>query len=361
MGKMIRVLIVDDSELVQAVLQSILGSDPELEVVGAAANGHQAVDLTRTLRPDVIVMDINMPELGGLGATERIMAYHPTPILVLTSMDRADVAFEALSRGALDVIEKPELDDEKCRELLRRIKLSAGVRVVTHIAGRRTPMELPESVDPGPPASGPSRPATLAPPRAAGLPRPGRVVGIGSSTGGPQVLGQICQALPADFPGAILVVQHIAEGFVPVLTDWLHGSSRIRVKEAEDGEALEGGVAYIAPSNLHLQVTGNRIALEDGPPMGGHRPSVDALLSSIARKCGKEGMGIILSGMGRDGARGLREIRQAGGFTMAQAEETCVVYGMPKAAVELDGVSRVLDPQGIAGEMQRRVQQGERR
>ena len=355
MGDVIRVLIVDDSELVQAVLRSILGSDPGLEVVGSALNGHQAFELTRTLRPDVIVMDINMPELGGLGATEKIMAYHPTPILVLTSMDRAEVAFEALSRGALEVIEKPELDDEKCRELISRIKLSAGVRVVTHIAGRRNVAELLGSADPEPRASVRARVPTN------GRGRPGCVIGIGSSTGGPQVLGELCRALPADFPASILVVQHIADGFVPVLTNWLDGSSRIRVKEAEDGEALEPGVAYIAPSNAHLRLAGGRVSLDDGPPMGGHRPAVDALLSSIASCCGKDGVGIILSGMGRDGARGLKEIHQAGGFTMAQDQETCVVYGMPRAAVELDGVSRVLDPQGIAVEMLRQAQPGERR
>ena len=358
MSARIRVLIVDDSKLVQEVLRSILGSDGELEVVGAAANGNEALTLTAKHRPDVIVMDINMPELGGLEATEKIMAYSPTPILILTSMDGADVAFEALSRGALEVVEKPELDDEKCRELIAKIKLSAGVRVITHIAGRQGEPQSREGAASRPPApAGPRAPLAPAPPRGGRTARSATVVGIGSSTGGPKALGQICSELPADFPASILVVQHIADGFVPVLTSWLDGSSQIRVKEAEDGEELAPGVAYIAPSNVHMELAGTRIALRDGEPLAGHVPSVDVLLSSIAKNCGARGMGIILSGMGRDGARGAKEIRDAGGYTMAQDEKSCVVFGMPKAAVELDGVNQVLDPLEIAAAVLRHTQE----
>ena len=359
MGSKIRILIVDDSELVQEVLRSILRTDRELDVVGAAANGHQALELTAKLRPDVIIMDINMPELGGLGATEKIMAYYPTPILVLTSMDGADVAFEALSRGALEVMEKPELDDEKCRELIGKIKLSAGVKVITHIAGRRHEQTPSEEVGPASLAPAARRaPSRRIRPLPGGRAKRGRVIGIGSSTGGPKALGEICRVLPMDFPAPILVVQHIIDGFVHVLTNWLDGNSQIRVKEAEDGEDLMPGVAYIAPSDVHMELTGTRIVLNDDPPLAGHRPSVDVLLSSIAKNHGESGMGVILSGMGRDGARGMREIRRAGGFTMAQSEETCVVFGMPGAAIELGEVNRVLNPQGIAAEMLHQVQEG---
>ena len=347
MGRRIRVLTVDDSELVQAILRSVLSADSELELVGAAGNGNEAVELTAQLRPDVIVMDIDMPELSGLGATEKIMAYHPTPILVLTSIDRADVAFEALSKGALEVVEKPELNDERCRELIDKIKLSANIEVVTHLAGKRTGDEAP--VAGLPPTDQPQelrRSKTT-------------VIGIGSSTGGPKALGQICEVLPADFPASVLVVQHIADGFAPVLTSWLDSSSPITVKEAEHGELLEPGVVYIAPSNQHTELVGRRIVLSDGPPVGGHRPSADVLLSSIAKSCGRHGMGVVLSGMGNDGARGAGQIRQAGGYSVAQSEASCVIYSMPKAAVELDGVNRVLDPEGIAALMLRRARDRE--
>lgn len=357
MDRRIRVLTVDDSELVQAVLQSVLSTDGELELVGAARNGREAVAMTAELRPDVIVMDIDMPELSGLEATEQIMAYHPTPILVLTSVDRAGVAFEALAKGALDVVEKPELDDERCRELIGRIKMSAGVGVVTHLAGRRGDGGGLEASRPQPPggreSAAPARPPV-------GERGPTRVVGIAASTGGPKVLAQICAALPADLPASILVVQHIADGFAPVLTSWLDGGALIRVKEAEAGERLEPGVAYIAPSHVHMTLVGRRIALSDEPPVDGHRPSADVLLSSIARSCGPQGMAIVLSGMGRDGARGAQQIREAGGYSVAQSEESCVIYGMPKAAVQLGGVNQVLDPAGIVAVLRHRTKEGGR-
>jgi two-component system, chemotaxis family, protein-glutamate methylesterase/glutaminase len=360
MAAEIRVLIVDDSSLVQEVLRSIFQSASGLEVAGVAGNGREAVELTAKLRPDVIVMDINMPELDGLEATQKIMAYYPTPILILTSMDGAEIAFQALSNGALEVMEKPELDAEKCRALIRKIKLSAGVQVATHIAGRRGGEEHAETIYRQQPA--PKKPVEPALPRPSATSdvRPRRVVGIGSSTGGPNALGQIFSALPIDFPASILVVQHIADGFVPVLVNWLNGTSPIRVKEAEDTERLAPGTAYIAPNGLHMELVGDRISLNAAPPLAGHRPSADVLLSSLARYCGERGMGVILSGMGRDGARGVKEIRNAGGYTVAQSEETCVVFGMPGAAVELDGVNRVLTPQGIADAMLQQVQEGKR-
>ena len=167
-------------------------------------------------------------------------------------------------------------------------------------------------------------------------------------------------ALPKNLSASILVVQHITAGFVSILTAWLNDSSQIQVKEAEGGEQLAPGVAYIAPSDRHMELAGNRIVLNDRPPLAGHRPSADLLLSSIAKQCKKRGIGIILSGMGGDGAKGAKEIRNAGGYTMAQNEETCVVFGMPKVAVELGGVDRVLNPQGIVAEILRQVQEGER-
>jgi len=355
-----RVLIVDDSALVQEVLRSIFESASELKVVGVAGNGCEAVELTAKLRPDVIVMDVNMPELDGLEATRKIMAYYPTPILILTSMDKAEVAFQALASGALEVMEKPELDAEKCRELIRKIKLSAGVKVATHIAGRRSGEQLPEAICRHSPTPDKAVEPTLPPRPPTGSAHPKRIIGIGSSTGGPQALGQIFSALPTDFPASILVVQHIADGFVPVLVNWLNDISPIRVKEAENAERLTSGTAYIAPSNVHMELIGDSIALSTAPPLAGHRPSADILLSSIAKYGKEKGMGVILSGMGRDGAKGIKEIRDAGGYTVAQNEETCVVFGMPAAAVELGGVSRLLNSQAIASAILQQVQEGKR-
>ena len=229
--------------------------------------------------------------------------------------------------------------------------------MATHIAGRRGEEESGRQ---RPAPEEPAEPTVSPRPSAASNARPGRVIGIGSSTGGPNALGQIFSALPTGFPASILVVQHIADGFVPVLVKWLNDISPIRVKEAGDAERLAPGVAYIAPTGVHMKLIGDRIALSGAPPLAGHRPSADILLSSIAKHCGAKGVGVILSGMGRDGAKGAKEIRNVGGYTVAQNEDTCVVFGMPAAAVELGGVSRVLNPQAIAAAMLQQVQEGKK-
>ncbi len=351
---MIRVLIVDDSALVREIFQVVFGFHEQIKVVGHAGNGREAVELTSKLRPDVITMDINMPEMDGLEAIEHIMAYYPTPILVLTSLSDADVAFRSLSKGALEVMEKLELDDEKCREFIEKIILLSKVKVVTHISGKRK-----GRVGEGAPAAKPAL-SEKAPRRWVGFRRRtqsrGRVVAIGSSTGGPRILGQVLSSLPGDIPTGILITQHISDGFVTTLVDWLDDISEIRVKEAEDGEAVLPGVAYVAPTGLHLEVSGGRISLNNSAPVGGHRPSVDLLFSSVAREYGPGSIGVILSGMGRDGALGLKEIHDAGGFTIAQEEKSCIVFGMPKVATELGGVHAVLLPESMPAEILRQVQ-----
>ena len=347
----IRVVIVDDSALVREILQVVLSLDNDIEVVGHAKNGKEAIDLASKLRPDVITMDISMPEMDGIDAIEHIMAYHPTPIMVLTSLSDAGMAFRSLSKGALEVVEKPELDDDKCREFVTKIKQLSKVQVITHISGRL------KSRKRNPVAESPQREETLK----KGI-RPGRgietekkVVAIGSSTGGPKVLGHILGSLPADISSGILIVQHISDGFVGTLVDWLDDISEIRIKEAEDGETVLSGVAYIAPARLHLAVSDGRISLDNSATVEGQRPSADFLFSSVAREYGPGSIGVILSGMGRDGALGIREIRDAGGFTIAQDEKSCVVFGMPKVAIELGGVQEVLPPESIPAEVLRQL------
>ena len=347
----IRVIIVDDSSLVREILQVVLSLDNDIEVVGHAKNGKEAIDLASTLRPDVITMDISMPEMDGIDAIEHIMAYHPTPIMVLTSLSDAGLAFRSLSKGALEVVEKPELDDDKCREFVKQIKQLSKVKVITHISGR-----LKRGRERTPVAEPPPKEKTLKKGIPGRIIQPEKkVVAIGSSTGGPKVLGHILSSLPGDIASGILIVQHISDGFVGTLVDWLDDISEIRIKEAEDGESVLSGVAYIAPAGLHLAVSNGRISLDNSASVEGQCPSADFLFSSVAREYGPRSIGVILSGMGKDGALGIREIRDAGGFTIAQDEKSCVVFGMPKVAIELGGVQEVLPPESIPSEILRQL------
>lgn len=333
----IRVLVVDDSPLVRQILGRLLEADPAVRVIGYAADGKEAVEKTFQLRPNLITMDIRMPGMDGLEATEKIMAYRPTPILIITSArDRRgiQVAMEALAAGALEVVEKPTILPDDSWEalgapLVEKVKLLAGVKVITHLRGR-------------------SRLLT-------GRPRPDereraqRVVGIGVSTGGPGVLAMILGALPADFPLAVLIVQHISEGFVAGLVDWLSGQVRLPIRLAREGDQVRPGLVLMAPEGVHLIVEqGGRAHLGRALPVGGHRPSADVLFHSLADVYGEAAVGILLTGMGRDGADGLRAVRSAGGYTIVQDEESCAVFGMPKAAIEIDAAQDILPPTGIA-------------
>ena len=338
---MIRVLVVDDSPLMCKILTNILNCDSQILVTAVANNGKEAVELVPRLKPDIITMDIDMPVMDGFEATKQIMASHPTPILVVSSKAfkvGMEKVFKAISSGALDVIDKSDLElvgDKKSGEaLIAKIKFLNGVRV-THQPIAKLRYER-SAVDLKAPRKRVSD----------------KIVAMVASTGGPQALLEILKRLPEDFPCGIVIVQHITSGFLAGLVDWLTKECRIKVKIGEDSEEIRPGVAYIAPDNVQMRVEdGGRIKLSNEPPYGGHRPSGDVLLESVARSYGKGVVGTILTGMGRDGAMGIKAIKQLHGKTIAQDEDSCVVFGMPNAAIEMNVIDKVLPLERIAEEI----------
>lgn len=340
----VRVLIVDDSMVAREMLSQILSSDPAVEVVGTAVDGQDAIEAVGRLRPDLVTMDIHMPRMDGIRAVERIMAFTPTPILVVSSSVHGEGvgrAFDALGAGALEVVKKPEPRDwaEMERiglELIRKVKILARVRVITHIRGRHKPEAAPA-------------PAAVA----ETLPHVGgrAIVAIGSSTGGPSALMAVLGGLAADFPLPIVVAQHIADGFIPGLVAWLQTGCRLTVAAAADGQAMERGHVYFAPTGANLEVRGATMhhrAPEEGQL---YIPSADTLFRSVAQSHGRHAIGVILTGMGADGAYGLKAMRDAGAPTIAQDEETSTVFGMPRVAAEIGAAGAVLPVETIAAEM----------
>ncbi len=317
-----RVLVADDSDLFREVLSRVITADPAFAVVATAADGNEAARLAHALRPDVITMDINMPDADGFSGIARIMAEAPTPILVLTATPEETVGFRALSLGALDILEKPraEVDLDTYGATLRsRLRLLAGVRVIRHLRGLRA--QRPRA----------SRPTGRA-----------DVVVVGASLGGPRALAAMLRVLPAGFAAPILVVQHIADGFTEGLASWLDQESGLTVRTARDGEALGPGLVLVAPTGRHLVVERGRARLSDAPAVDSFKPSVTPLFLSAAQVYGARACGVLLTGMGRDGAEGLRAIKRAGGSTIAQDEASSAVFGMPRAAIEAGAVDRVL-------------------
>jgi len=322
--KRVRVLVVDDSPTSRLLLVEILRADDEIEVVGQAADGFEAVEMVKRLRPDIVTMDVQMPRLDGFAATKRIMVESPTPILITTSVDpRAlSVSLEAVRMGALAVQAKPGDPrapgfDEEARDLVRQVKAMSRVKVVRH--HDREPARAP---------------AAHAASAAVLHDVPAEVVAIAASTGGPAALHRILTTLPADFPVPILVVQHMSRGFGPGFAGWLDKASPLRVKMAEEGEALRPATVYVAVDDHHLCLSASRrIHLSTDPAVGGFRPSATVLFESVATAFGGNAVAVILTGMGRDGVDGLRAIRRAGGRTVAESEATAVIYGMPAAAV----------------------------
>jgi two-component system chemotaxis response regulator CheB len=337
----IRVLVVDDSPLMCKILTNVMNCDPQILVVGVAIDGKQAVGLVPRLKPDIITMDIDMPVMDGFEATKQIMANNPTPILIVSSTvfkAGMEKVFKAISHGALDVIDKSELElagDKKSGEaLIAKIKFLNGVRVMHRpIAKMRNGRSVVDLKVLGKKASD-------------------KIVAIVASTGGPQALHEILKRLPEDFPCGIVIVQHITSGFLTGLVDWLAKECKIKIKIGEDSEEIRPGVAYIAPDNVQMRVEeGGKINLSNEPTYGGHRPSGDVLLESVARIYEKESVAAILTGMGRDGAMGMKAIKQFRGKTIAQNEESCVVFGMPLAAIEMNVVDKVLPLERIAEEI----------
>lgn len=329
---MIRVLIAEDSPLIAAMMRDLLGEEPEIRVVGWAKNGREAIQLANSLEPDVITMDLNMPVLGGLEAIKTITSIHRTPILVISGMienQDSDLAFEALRSGAVDIMGKPAGHGERGllnikEELLSRIKAVARIRPIRLV--RKALAHSPRIKLTGQQE------------------RREKVVVIGASTGGPPALAVILKALPPDFPFPIAIVQHIAPGFVTGLAQWLNRDAPFSAKVATNEEFLKAGTVYLAPDNAHLEIGADKkILLSDGPPVRGHRPSVDRLMESAARSYGRQTVGVLLTGMGSDGAEGLKRIRAAGGKTIVQDEATSLVFGMPKEAI-LRGAAEIVSP-----------------
>lgn len=329
------------------MLVQILATDSDIEVVGTASNGEEAVAKAAELRPDLITMDIHMPKMDGLVAIERIMAFTPTPILVVSSSvygEGMGRAFDALESGALEVMKKPEPKDwadlqRIGRDIIRRVKLLSRVRVITHIKGKRADRF----------AHRPSGAVELVGGEGTSL------VAIGSSTGGPSALLNVLGRLPADIPVPIVVAQHIADGFIPGLVSWLNSGCKLQVAEAVDGASVEPGIAYFAPTGLNLSMDGKQMRFRE--PQAGqlYIPSADTLFHSVARSYGPSAVGVLLTGMGSDGALGLKALRDTGAVTIAQDEATSTVYGMPRAAAEIGAAKTVLPVHEIAAEVERIV------
>ena len=334
MGKKIRVLVVDDSLFMRKALVRMLTSDPAIEVVDTASDGLEGYEKARSLRPDIVTLDVKMPGMDGLTALAKIMEDCPVPVLMLSSLtsEGGEVTLRALDLGAVEIIDKSSAHTVMdimgiADELIGKVKAIAGVdaaKIVRKKAEIREEIHIPAADRP--------------------LFKTSRydIVVIGASTGGPPALQEILSKLPEDLPAAVVVVQHMPIGFTASLADRLNHLSPLHVSEAYDGDVLEAGKCLIAPSGLHMTLKrargGLSVALSKEPDGMLHRPSVDVLMESAARVTGKTAIGIILTGMGGDGAKGLLAMHQAGAKTIAQDEDSCVVYGMPKVAVEMGGV-----------------------
>jgi two-component system chemotaxis response regulator CheB len=352
-----RVLVVDDSAFMRRTLPGLLADDPSIVVVGTAADGEEGVRLVKELRPDVVTMDVLMPVMDGLTALKHIMAEAPTPVVMVSSVtsEGAQATLEALSLGAVDFVTKPSgpvsLDIAVMqRELLRKIKLAAGVDVTRQrFADLLKGMKVDRL----------SRPTAPAPRAGA---RDKRLVAIGCSTGGPAALQVLLPNLPGDLGASVLIVQHIAAGFTRPLAARLDGLSAITVCEAEDDMPVTPGVALISPADVHMTVARRggvlRVRLGEEPAGTAHRPSVDVLFRSIAACCAAEACGVILTGMGDDGALGMRDMHDNGAWTLAQDEASSVIYGMPRRALELGGVSLSLALEDMAAEIARATSRG---
>ena len=354
-AKRLRVLVVDDSPVARSVLRSILESDPSIEVVGTARNGWEGVQMATQLAPDVITMDVRMPEMDGYEATQQIMAYHPRPILIVTaSLAKQDVdfSFRMLEAGALDIFEKPAGDDPdalrgRAQALVERVRLLSRVRVITHLRGRRRV---------GPPEP-PIRHVEVKP-SAVPAEAPDWLVVIGASTGGPRAIQRVLAQIPQTFPAPVLVVQHIANGFIQGLADWLDGETQLSVAVARQGEGLVAGRVYIAPEGQHL-VPERRALRLAATPRTTPIPSVDVTMQAAAQSWSTQAIGVLLTGMGGDGARGLLAIRKAGGVTIAQDQATSTIFGMPNVAIQLGAAQQVLPLDKIAVAIQAVVTQEE--
>ncbi len=347
MSDKINVLVVDDSSLVRKIITDILESDPRINVIGSANNGKTAIYRNNELEPDVITLDIEMPILDGLSALKEIMTTNPKPVIMLSVLTKhgAEATFRALDLGAVDFVPKPSSVLSLTLDEFGDILISK-VKSVCNIKFPKTEQKRTEPILPVKNRERIAEPVKISD----RLFNPGdassKVVGIGTSTGGPAALLKLFRGFPDNFPSPLLVVQHMPEGFTRAFAERLNDSSKLIVKEAEDNDQVLPGHALIAPGHSHIKLEGNpgkyRVRLDRGDKRSGHRPSIDILFESLAGNSGAETVGVIMTGMGRDGAEGTREIRNRGGYTIAQDEETSVVFGMNRVAVEMGGVVEIV-------------------
>ncbi|MBL8953878.1 MAG: chemotaxis-specific protein-glutamate methyltransferase CheB [Myxococcaceae bacterium] len=345
MAKKVSVLVVDDSPICRQLIIDALSKDPDLEIVGTAETGEQAIAKTATLKPNVITMDVDMPVMDGLTATERIMGENPTPILVLTADPRnqaPELTHRALEVGALALQVKPAMDaGAEAWNLAREVKLLSSVKVIRHLRGGRKATGTQSKLAPvvSPPADVQAFSSS-----------PIGLVAIASSTGGPQVVHKLLSELPGDFPAPIAMVQHINAAFAESLAGWLAASSKLKVRVAKDGDSLVPGTVLIAPPAQHMLIPQRgRITLRGGEPKDGHIPSGTLLLESAAKAYGRRSVGVVLTGMGSDGAEGMLAIKSSGGKTIAQSQESCVVFGMPGASIARGAVEHVVHGDDLSG------------
>lgn len=357
MGQKIKVMIVDDSALVRQIVTQAISREPSIEVIATARDPLYAIDKMKTEWPDVIVLDIEMPRMDGLTFLKKIMAERPTPVIICSSLAEkgAQVTMEALSAGAITVITKPKFDlkaflEDSANDIVGSIK--AAARANLGALKRRatlTPAVIPDR---------PKNSADVMLPSTHGGARmygtTDKLVAIGTSTGGTQALEAVLTRLPRTSPG-IVVVQHMPERFTAMFAARLNGLSQIEIREGRDGDRVRGGLALIAPGGRHMLVKRSGaqyyVEVKDGPLVNRHKPSVDVLFRSVAQAAGKNALGVIMTGMGDDGARGLKEMRDAGAPTIAEDESTCVVFGMPKEAIRLGGAARVMPLDAIPDEI----------
>jgi two-component system, chemotaxis family, protein-glutamate methylesterase/glutaminase len=332
--KKVRVLVVDDSALMRKLIPQMLEADASIEVVGTAMDGTFCLKKIEELRPHVVTLDLQMPGMNGIDTLKEVMRRKPLPVIVVSShsTEGASVTFKALGLGAFDFVTKPRDASahmgETAAELIAKIKAAAECKVVR----------------PGRGLGVPARPEKILIGKSA--PQPTKLVAIGISTGGPQALEFLLAQLPPDFPGTIVVVQHMPEGFTDMFARRLDELSALRVKEAQSGDALQAGRVLVCPGSRHMKVKrltmGDVVVLNDETRVNGHRPSVDVLFNSVAEEFGSQAVAVLMTGMGDDGAEGLGAVKKAGGLTIAQSEESCVVFGMPKAAIERGYAARVV-------------------
>ena len=360
MARKIRVLIVDDSATVRQAMKSVIESDPGLEVMGTAADPFAAARLISEEVPDVITLDVEMPRMDGISFLRRIMAQHPIPVVMCSSLteEGSETALQALEAGAVDIIVKPRVDT-------RQFLLESQVRICDAVKAASHCRLAPRAARRAPTTNGTGPAPKLSADAVVPAPRPGagamartteKVICIGASTGGTEALREVLEQLPPDSPG-IVIVQHMPEHFTTAFARRLDGLCAVTVMEASDGDAVLRGRVLIAPGNRHtlLQRSGARyyVTVKDGPLVSRHRPSVDVLFRSAASCAGANAVGIIMTGMGDDGATGMAEMHAAGAYTVAQNEESCIVFGMPKEAIARGGVSRVLPLSQIPREIVR--------